>query len=172
LTVEKHDLEYQNSAHFEFKVTLDNTINNPTFNVEIIVSKQIYNYKISGLVYMQLKNFFGQTIYEWYKKQSKSSSGRQGAQKNTSDSYKKANETDEIKRKRKTYILLKDTLLGYNRQMNRIKEWKKANPSKTHPDEETTNNEIKTIKDKINLLNSKFHFESLYYLKHLRSILS
>lgn len=188
-TVEKHDLKYQNKTNLEFVVTLDNTIGIPTFNVELIVGKKTYNYKVSGLNYLQLKNFFADTIYEWYKvwykksQQSKSQSGSQGSQSNygsqgsqktTSDSYKKSkpSESDEIRNKRRKYILLKDTLSGYIRQMDRIKEWEKANPGKTHPDKETTNNEIKVIKNKINFINKEYRFESRYYLKHLNSIFS
>jgi hypothetical protein len=56
--------------------------------------------------------------------------------------------------------------------MDRIKQWEKENPGKTHPEKDSTNNEIKVIKSKINLLNSKFKFESQYYLKHLNAIFS
>lgn len=192
LVVERDDLLFKN-LDFKYKVTLDNTVNIPRFDVEISVNKfKDYNYTASGLIYTNLKNFFLNTIYEWYKIEMLYDRGKQQQQKKYSDDYgnygdsddyggyndtkykKKAEpeESEEIKNKRRRYKLLKDTLDGYNRQLTKIKEWERNNPGKTHDEKQLVLNQIDNVKDKINIMNNKFKFESIYYLKHLKSIFS
>lgn len=189
LIVERHDLSYE-KTDFNFKVTLDNTVNIPTFDVQIKYIKE-YNYKVSGLVYNHLKNFFVDTIYEWYKIDMLYNKDKQKKQQtynkhsndygsyDYSDDYgdtktkpKKPEESEEVKNKRRRYQLLKDTLDGYNRQLTKIKEWERSNPGKTNDEKQIVLNQIDNVKDKINLMNKKFQFESFYYLKHLKSIFS
>lgn len=193
LVVERDDLLYKN-LDFKYKVTLDNTVKIPRFNVEISVNKfKDYNYTASGLVYNELKNFFLNTIYEWYKIEMLYDKDKQKQQKQQqkkySDDYggyddyyndygetktkqKEPEESEEVKNKRRRYQLLKDTLDGYNRQLAKIKDWERKNPGKTHDEKQLVLNQIDNVKDKINNMNTKFKFESIYYLKHLKSIFS
>lgn len=186
LIVERHDLSYE-KTDFDFKVTLDNTIKMPSFEVKIKYIKE-YHYKISGLAYVELKNFFLDTIYEWYridslynkKKYQKQHTDDYGGYDYSSDydntktksKPKEPEESEEVKNKRRRYQLLKDTLDGYNRQLSKIKDWERKNPGKTNDEKQIVLNQITNVKDKINLMNQKFKFESIYYLKHLKSILS
>lgn len=197
LVVERDDLLYKN-LDFKYKVTLDNTVKIPRFNVEISVNKfKEYNYTASGLAYNELKNFFLDTIYEWYKIEMLYDKDKQKQQKQQqkkySDDYggydyydyyddygetktkqkqKEPEESEEVKNKRRRYQLLKDTLEGYNRQLAKIKDWERKNPGKTHDEKQLVLNQIENVKDKINNMNTKFKFESIYYLKHLKSIFS
>lgn len=195
LVVERDDLSYQNTD-FKYKVTLNNTIRNPTFTAEITYIKE-YKYTISGIAYIELKNFFLNEIYEWYKidvyyNQDKYKNQQQQQKKHTDDyggydyssdygntktkskskESEEPEESEEIKNKRRRYKLLKDTLDGYNRQLTKIKEWERNNPGKTHDEKQLVLNQIDNVKDKINIMNNKFKFESIYYLKHLKSIFS
>lgn len=56
--------------------------------------------------------------------------------------------------------------------MSNIKDWEKRNPGKKHTDKDMVQNQIDNVKDKINLMNKIYHFESAYHLKHLKSIFS
>jgi len=73
----------------------------------------------------------------------------------------KSNEDPTTQNKRRLYILLKDTLAGYQRTMDRIKEWEKQNPGKTHTDRESTEKEIDAVKTKIKNIKDKYQFEHL-----------
>lgn len=171
LTVEKHDLQYENRLDFEFEVTLNNDATIPSFETIIILGNKKYTYTASGLSFIKLKRIFVEIIYPWYTYTQKSSYYGK-SKRRTSYEQEKPNENEEVKKKRKLYKLLKDTLDGYNRQMDQIKEWKRKNPGETHSDEETVKNEIKAVKNKINLLNNKYQFESKHYLIHLKPFFS
>ena len=84
----------------------------------------------------------------------------------------KPKESEEIKNKRRRYELLKDVLAGHQRKLSDCLSWERKNTGKTHPDKITTQNEINATKSKINMMNTTYHFESIYYLKHLKPILS
>lgn len=194
LTIENNNLKVA-GEYFEFKVTLNNTINIPTFESEIKHGNLKYSYTVSGLGYIDLKRFFVNTIYDWYKgesyynqgknKQSKSGSGSSGSGSSGSGYYSGSNskqssyektkpgESDEVKNKRRRYILLKDTLDGFKRELQKLIDWEKSNPGQSkESDKEIVRNQITNVKDKINIMNKKYQFESLYYLKHLQSIFS
>lgn len=177
-----------NTHDLKWKITLNNTINIPTFDVYIYHAGSEYKYDVAGLVYTYLKNFMLDTVYEWYRIDSLYN--KQKYQKQHTDDYggydyssdygntktksksKESEETEEVKNKRRRYQLLKDTLDGYNRQLSKIKDWERKNPGKTNDEKQIVLNQIANVKDKINLMNQKFKFESIYYLKHLKSILS
>ena len=105
--------------------------------------------------------------YEKYKR------NKRGDEYNyTKHTKQKPKETDEIANKRRRYELLKNVLDGHQRKLNDCLNWEKKNPGKVHPDTIVTKNEIAATKSKINQMNTTYKFESVYYLKHLKSILS
>jgi hypothetical protein len=82
------------------------------------------------------------------------------------------NESEEKKNKRRRYELLKTTLEGHKRHLKRIEDWEKLHAGKKHEERSALENEISVTKDKINLMNKQFQFESVYYYKHLKPIFS
>jgi len=81
------------------------------------------------------------------------------------------NESDPTKNAKRKYILLKDTLNGYIRELDRIDNIIKIEPTEENKrQKEIINNVIKNVKDKINNLNKNHQFESKYYLKHFLPI--
>lgn len=196
LTIEEKGLKLSNVSNFEFKITLDNTVSKPTFKVYIKADEKIYDYTVSGSFYFEFKMFFINEVFFYYKhNQSKSN---QSKSKNYKDDYdedydeydydeyekfkknrnytdydpKKPQESEEVKNKRRRYNLLKDVLAGHQRKLNDCLNWEKKNPGKVHPDKITTQNEITATKSRINSMNKTYQFESVYYLKHLKHILS
>lgn len=156
-----------------FRITLDNNINKPTFSSYIKYGKKEYNYKISGLGYIQFKNFLLTTVYQHYK-----NNGNQSGNKNKNyydyDDYKNSYNTPpkskpkpedpEREKKKKRYNLLKNTKSGYLRQMEKILDWEKKNPGQKHPDnKQIVKNEMDAVQSKIDLMNSLYHFESHHY---------
>ena len=112
-------------------------------------------------------------VYEWYKKYGKyqnnySSQGSQSSSQGSKSSQsKQRNEDPERAHKRRRYELLINTLEGYERELQKIINWEKKNPGKKDDNKEIVKNQINVIKDKINLMNNTYKFESVYYYKHL-----
>ena len=170
IIIEKHDLLYNNSINFEFKVTLLNEYTIPKFDIEIIYGKKTLNYTVQGLVYITLKNYIINTVYPYYKlygNKKQSNKYKSNQQYKTNNYYKESQpkESEEKSNKRRRFNLLKDTLSGYERELNRLKE-EGAKQSEI----EIVKNQIENVKDKINKINKEFQFESVYYLKHLKNI--
>jgi hypothetical protein len=162
----------------DFEVTLENSYTIPSFRVKLKYDNIIYSVNVSGLSFVRFRNYIMDVIYPWYQKIGQYQQNTSGSSSNQSNqnSYKSSgtwskqstsnpNDTEEIKKKRRLYILLKDTLAGYQRQMDTIVEWEKKNPGKKHTDRETTKNEIENVKDKIKNIKDKYKFESLNHLK-------
>lgn len=175
ITIERHDLVYSIDGKlaivdFEFKVTLLNDYTLPKFDIEIIYGKKILNYTIQGLVYITLKNHILNTVYPYYKLYgNKKKSSNKSKQYSKSSNYYKSQpkESEEKSNKRRRFNLLKNTLNGYERELNRLKR-EGAKQSEI----EIVKNQIENVKDKINNMNKEFQFESVYYLKHLKNIFS
>jgi len=200
LIIEKYDLQLAGSSDFEFKLTLNNTVVTPMFSVYIKVDKVKYDYTISGLNYAEFKIFLINEVFFYHRhnsgnynsSQSKSKSNsnpfadygeddddyekykrdKRGDEYGYNDTKQKPKESEEIKNKRRRYELLKNVLAGHERKLSDCLNWEKKNPGKSHPDRITTQNEINATKSKINMMNNSYHFESVYYLKHLKPILS
>jgi FtsZ-interacting cell division protein YlmF len=121
LTIEKDRLTYDNKK-LRFKITLDNTISHPTFDVYVKWGNEVYDYKISGVIYTSVKNFFVTTLYDYY------IGNTSNKQSNQQQSYKQADsqESDSIKNKRRRFDLLKNTLDGYERECQISKIGKKG----------------------------------------------
>lgn len=81
----------------------------------------------------------------------------------------KPSETEEVKNKRRRYNLLKDTLVGYERELFNIQDWKKNNSNKKHQEEDRVNNEITNLKSRMKQMNDIYKFEnSNYKFTHLK----
>ena len=81
----------------------------------------------------------------------------------------KYGETTEIQNKRRRYNLLKQTLIGYEREMFKILEWKKQNNNKKHNEEERVKNEIENLIGRMKEMNTTFKFENKKYnFTHLK----
>jgi len=183
LTIESPDNIGVKGTDVIFKVTLNNTMRLPTFNVYIKYGKKEYSYKVSGLNYIQLKNFIIDEVYKYYQstgnkssssgsKSSSSGSGSSSGSKSSgkydydSDYWKNPPKSEDPERenKRRRYNLLKDTKAGYKRQMDKILEWEKKNPGQKHPDNKhIVKNQLDAVQSKIDLMNSLYHFESHHY---------
>jgi len=179
LTIEKDDLTYKDNTEFEFEVTLDNRTNIPTFNVILLYGKKILNYKISGLVYTQLRNHMLNDVYQYYKmgysnkKGSKSNSNSSKSDyskysRSTKSGRKKTKEEEERENKERRYKTLKSTLDGYRREYMKLVN--SGNASQREID--IVLNQLNNTKDKINNMNNKFKFESIYFMKHLKRFYS
>jgi hypothetical protein len=83
--------------------------------------------------------------------------------------YSKQSENDHIVNKRRRYNLLKETLIGYERELYKIIEWEKVNVNKTHPEKERVKNEIDNLKHRMKQINDTNHFENKEYdFTHLK----
>lgn len=166
LTIESPKLEVK-GVDINFKVTLNNTINKPAFSVNINYGKTEYSYTVSGLAYIQFKNFILDEVYNHYKLFGNKSSGNKSSGSKSSGKYDTTppkSEDPERENKRRRYNLLKDTKAGYKRQMDKILEWEKKNPGQKHPDNKhLVKNQIDAVQSKIDLMNSLYHFESHHY---------
>lgn len=81
----------------------------------------------------------------------------------------KNSETPEVKNKRRRYNLLKQTLIGYERELFKILEWKKKNNNKPHDEEERVKNEISNLLSRMKEMNTTFKFENKKYnFTHLK----
>lgn len=87
-----------------------------------------YNVNFSGLSFASFRNYIMDIIYPWYKNigQYQQNTNQGSNQNSYQNSYKSSgtwskqstsnpNDTEELKKKRRLYILLKDTLAGYHR---------------------------------------------------------
>jgi len=171
LIVEADNLRLYNN-NFEFKLTYYNDYNVPKFGVEIIYGNRKLSYTVTGVIYNNFRNVLLFKVYPYYqlgyakKKSSKSKSN------STKSSTIPKNEPDERKNKKRRYLLLLQTLDGYQREFEKIVDWEEKNPGKTHQDRRVVINQIKATQSKINQMKSRYHLESKYILKHLKSIFS
>lgn len=173
LIIKSKSLKFNNKFDLDFEVTLLNEYRLPKFDVHIVFNNEYYDYTVSGLNYVDFKNFILNTIYPYWQyygkkeQKSKQNSKQQKTDYGYSSSKQKAKEPEEsedVKNKRRRYKLLKDTLDGYQRQLKKIEDWERANPGKKHPDNrEIVLNQIKVVQDKINLMKSAYQFESHTY---------
>lgn len=176
-TIERDDL-ILDTLSFKFKITLNDEIQMPTFNVYINYGKKYYNYTTSGIIYTQFKTFLIDVVYFWYKREGYKSSAK--SDKKTSSSWNpygedewggksstktKNSQTPEEENKRRRYQLLIDTKDGYVRKWNTIIQWERQNPGKVHPEKAETRIMIDNVKDKIQKMKDAYHFESLKHLK-------
>jgi len=158
----KNDCIYQQKKKFEFKITLNNSISNPTFDVYIMCDGKKYNYDASGFSYTHFKNFMLSSVYSHYRMKSSSSKSIDYKQNYDSSTYKtkiKSNESTEIENKRRRYDLLGNTLKSHEKELKDILSWEKYNTGKKHDNKEVTLNLIINIKDKMNTMNKIYHFE-------------
>jgi len=173
LTVEKNDLTSTLYKELEFKVILDDSETIPKFKVYIKANDKIYNYIAKGLLYTKHISFFRSTIYDFYrlgyakKKPSGSSNSKYKSSSYNSNSRTKSKEELERENKERRYNSLKDVLSGFNRELNKLKT-----SGAKQSDIDIVLSQIKNAKDKLNNMNKKFHFESIYYFKHMKSIFS
>lgn len=222
LIVNDDGLTYK-QKELEFKITMDNTIRMPSFEVYIRYGNEKFNYTVSGLNYANFKLFLLNYVYEYMKtqeylkkekerkekKNQSQSSGKssyddeydyyrhkddrrygQSSTKSDDDRFdeyfknkykfsvndfgkktstNKFDDSDEIKNKRRRYNLLKDTLIGYERELFKILDWEKKNPGKTHDEKNRVMNEISNLNRRMEQVNTKFKFEGLKYkFTHLK----
>lgn len=173
LKIKSKKLLFDNRIDFNFEITLLNEYKMPKFDVHLNFNNEDYDYTVSGLNYADFKNFIINTIYPYWqlhgqKQQSKQKTNYSSdyGYSNTSqkEKSKKPEESDDVKNKRRRYQLLKDTLIGYQRQLKKIEDWERVNTGQKHPDnKDQVLNQIKVVQDKINLMKSMYQFESHTY---------
>jgi len=181
VTISHSNLKFD-GKDLKFEITLENSVVIPKFRCSFTYNGYIYTSKLSGFNYTDFKIFILQVIYPFYSSggyKSNSNSYEESSRKareeetkrkanDTYEEYKKryssSNETEEVKKRRRLYNLLKETLDGYLRTMDRIKEWEKKNPGKKHTDRDSTEKEIEAVETKIKNIKDKYKFESLNHL--------
>jgi len=65
--IEKNSEIHINNNNLTFKITLDNTIRMPKFEVFITCKNKTYSYNVTSLNYADFKIFLLNTVYEYYK---------------------------------------------------------------------------------------------------------
>lgn len=175
LKIKSKNLTFNNKYHLNFEIILLNEYKFPKFEVHLNFNNEDYDYIVSGLNYADFKIFILNTIYPYWQyygnKDQKSKEQKSKQDQKTDYGYssskqkaKEPEESDDVKNKRRRYQLLKDTLIGYQRQLRKIQDWERANPGKKHPDnKEQVENQIKVVQGKINLMKSMYQFESHTY---------
>jgi hypothetical protein len=178
ITISRDGITYD-GKDLKFEITLENTYVLPKFRSSFNYNGYIYRSNFSGLNYTDFKVFILRVIYPYYsaggykktsydsyeeasKKARDEENKRKTSSSNKSQNY--SNDSEEVKKRRRLYNLLKETLEGYQRSMDRIKEWEKKNPGKTHTDRATTEKEIEAVEKKIRDIKDKYKFESLNHL--------
>lgn len=187
-------IEIDNSRYIpEFTVTI--ILNSEEINFTCTGTGQIH--KDYSVTLDELKDFLINTVYyEWFDRNQKQKKNyrdyddyddedyndydyfgnkrnhdyNKGTGNYKTSTQSTSTESPEIQNKRRRYLLLKDVLAGYLRELVKIQEWEKKNPGKKHTDKDSTQNQIDNVKDKMNLMNKTYHFESVYYLKHLTNL--
>ena len=170
--IKSKKLLFDNRIDFDFEITLLNEYRLPKFEVHLNFNNEDYDYTVSGLNYVDFKNFIVNTIYPYWKfygnkqkQQSKQKSDYGYSDySNSKQKTKEPEESEDVKNKRRRYKLLKDTLDGYQRQLKKIQDWERLNPGQKHPDnKEQVENQIKVVLGKIKLMKSMYQFESHTY---------